>query len=1087
MKQKILLFMMLIGIVTFSANQSVFAQGVTTAKMNGRVVDASGAELPGATVIAIHVPTGSRYGNITDVSGNYRIPNMKVGGPYTVTISFVGFEAFTKEGVFLALGQTFALNATLSQTATELSEVVVTAGAGQIIDGNRNGTQTVIGQDQINNMPSASRSIRDFARLTPQAQITEGNDGFSISIAGQNNRFNAIYIDGAVNNDVFGLAGSGTNGGQTGVNPFAIDAIEQFQVSVAPFDVRISGFSGGAINAVTRSGSNEVEGSAYYYVRNQDLAGKTPKDLRVDGEREKLADFSAKTYGFRVGGPIVKDKAFFFVNYERQDDETPQPFNIANYTGDSDAAALTTLRDFVNTTYNYDIGEYANTTRTLVSDKITAKFDFNLGDNHKLSLKHSYVNAENLEARNSGNNNVGFLNGSELFLTKTNSSTIELNSSIGSSAANKLTVGYTSVRDDRSPQGSAFPSVFIADGKSNSSGDGEGITFGAEPFSTANLLDQDVFTLTNNFDVFKGDHTITFGIHNEYTKVKNLFQAFNYGQYEYLTTADFMANNSPRIFQRGYSLISDAVGDASDGSAEFNMYQLGLYVQDEYSVSNNLKVTAGLRVDLPFWAEADVNDDFNNRTIPLLEAAGKDLQGAEVGKKVETKAHISPRIGFNWNVQGENETQVRGGVGVFTSRVPLVWPGGTYNNNGVNNGFLFAFGPSFTFEDDVTNQPVGATPGTGANEGNIDLFAPDFKLPSVLKFNFAVDQKLPFWGLIASVDLLYNKNINAIYYQNLNIADPVGVLTGTGDNRPRYARGGGDRIDGSYGRIIHASNTSEGYSWNAAVTITKPTQKGFGGTLSYSYGDSQTTFEGTSSQNSSQWRNHQTVNGKNAAIPTTRSDFSQGHRIQMNVSYEKAWSDNLKTTFGVYYEGADGRPISYIYKEGSDIFNDDSRDNALMYVPINSNDIILQDGANGLTTAEQWTALDAFIEGNDYLRNRRGQYAERNGDRAPWVHTLDFKFIQEFSLDKNKLQLSLDIFNFTNFLNKDWGQQKFVRNTEVQLLETEGVADQGDGTFIPTFSYDPSAVEDGTAIIDDSGIQSSRWQMQLGIRYIFGN
>ncbi len=1069
----------LLGLAFTIIASFAFSQGVTTSRMNGKVVDDQGEGLPGATVIAVHQPTGTKYGNVTDALGTFRIPNMKTGGPYSITVTYVGFADYVKGGVYLSLGQTFKLDVAMASTATELDAVVVTTGG--IIDGNRNGAQTVVNQDNINNMPSASRSIRDFARLTPQAQISEGNDGFSISIAGQNNRYNAIYIDGAVSNDVFGLAGSGTNGGQTGVNPFSIDAIEQFQVSIAPFDVRISGFSGGAINAVTRSGSNEVEGSAYYYVRNQKLAGKTPEELRVGGKEEKLADFSAKTFGFRVGGPIKKDKSFFFINYERQDDEIPQPFDIGNYTGDSNASDLTGLASHVQSNYGYGIGDYANTTRTLASDKITAKFDFNLGDNHKLSLKHSYVNADNLEARASGATNIGFVSGSELFLTTTNSTTMELSSAFGDNKANNLKIGYTAVRDDRDPDGDPFPTVSINDGAGT-------IEFGSEPFSTANLLDQDVFTLTNNFDIYKGKHTLTFGMHHEYTKVKNLFQAFNYGFYEYSNLGDFLSDANPNVYQRGYSLISDKVGDEADGSAEFSMYQLGLYVQDEMAVNDDFTLTAGLRIDLPFWAESDVNDDFNDRTIPLLEAAGKDLEGAEVGKSVKTKPHISPRVGFNWNVNGEDKTQLRGGVGVFTSRVPLVWPGGTYNNNGVNNGFLFLgswFATTPTFEPDVNSQSVGTTPGSGAREGNIDLFAPNFKLPSVLKINMAVDQKLPLWGLIGTVDVMYNKNINAIYYQNMNIGDPVGVLTGTGDDRFRYSR---SSIDGTYGRIMHASNSKEGYSWNTAFTVTKPMENGFSGSISYSYGDSWTTFEGTSSQNSSQWRNHQTVNGKNGSIPTTRSDFSQGSRIVTSVSYQKSWSERVKSTFGLYYDGVNGRPISYVYEEGDDLLGDDSRDNALMYVPMNSSDINLVDGANGLTTAEQWSALNDLIAKNVYLSSRRGKYVERNGDRSPWINTLDFKFIQEFALENNRIQFSLDVFNFLNLINKDWGQQEFALGwNEVQLLETEDIVDNGDGTFTPSFSFDPSSFEDGINTVDDAGIQSSRWQMQIGIRYIFGN
>ncbi|MEP1096457.1 MAG: carboxypeptidase regulatory-like domain-containing protein [Cyclobacteriaceae bacterium] len=1079
---------LLLSIALVVCSVVLLAQGVTTASLNGRITDTNGGPLIGATVVALHVPSGTQFGNITDADGYYRLSNMRVGGPYRITISYVGFEDYVENGVSLTLGQTLRKSISLSETAQTLDEVVVTAG-GEIFDGNRTGAQTLINRDMIQKLPAASRSIADFVRTTPQAQLREGNDGFSISIAGQNNRYNAIYIDGAVSNDVFGLAGSGTNGGQTGVNPFSVDAIEEFQVSVAPFDVRVSGFSGGAINAITRSGTNDFEGSAYYFVRNQSLAGKTPEDLRVDGEKERLDDFSAKTIGFRVGGPVIKDKLFYFVNYENQNDETPQPFNIANYNGNSSAADLTGLANYVNNTYGYNIGGYDANTRTLKSDKLTAKLDWNVNENHKVSFKHSYVDGENLEARSSNNDAIGFINGSEFFNTTTNSSSLELKSIFGSKFSNNLILSLTTVRDDRDPQGDPFPTVFIADGLSNNAGDGEGISFGAEPFSTANLLDQDVFTITNNFEIYKGNHTITAGIHYEYSKAKNIFFAFNYGEYEYLTVADFMADAAPRIYQRGYSLVSPGAGDETSGAAIFDLAQFGFYVQDEFYASDNLKLTAGLRFDLPAWSSGPVNSSFNTTTISAMEAAGKDLQGASIGAPIETSVNVSPRFGFNWNVNGKNETQVRGGVGVFVSRVPLVWPGGAYNNNGITGGFLFAFGGPGDFNgfrSDINNQYVGAVPGTGQLGGNVDLFAKDFKLPKVLKFNLAVDQKLPWWGLVGSIDFLYNKNLQAIYYENLNVGNAVGTLTGS-DNRPVFSR---NAIDGDYGRVILGSNTDEGYSWNLTTSLSKPFANGFQGNVSYTYGDSKTIFEGTSSQNSSQWRNIQTVNGKNGRLPTTRSDFALGSRVVIGGSYTKDWNDNAKTTIGVFYDGVSGEPYSYIYNEGRDLIGDDSRDNALIYVPATSGDINLVDfvdgGGNTVTAAQQWTALDAYISADDYLSERRGEYAERNGDRAPWVSQMDLKLIQEFKLSKNSLQLSLDIFNFANFINPDWGQREFINNDEIALITVDGVTDNGNGTFTPAFTYDSSR-EDGFIRVDDGGIQSSRWQMQFGVRYTFGN
>jgi len=1065
-----------------------FGQGVTTSGLGGKITDDKSEPLTGANIVAVHTPSGTKYGAITDFDGYYRISNMRVGGPYTITITYVGFQDVLKEGVYLSLGGTERISVSMSESSTVLNEVVITATNNGVFDSDKTGASTNISKRDIATVPSASRSIADFVRLTPQVQISEGDDGFSISIAGQNNRYNAIYIDGAVNNDVFGLAGSGTNGGQTGVNPFSVDAIESFQVNVAPFDVKISGFAGGAISAITRSGTNEIDGSAYYFYRSQDLAGKTPVDIAGDNPREKLDEFTAQTYGVRIGGPIIKDKLFYFLNVERQDDETPQPFNIDNYIGDSSAADLENLRQFLISTYGYDPGTYDNNTRTLESNKFTAKLDWNINDNHKLSLRHSYVQAENLEARNSDNNDIGFINGSEFFKSTTNSTSLELNSRFGNKYSNNLIVTYTSVRDDRDPSGNPFPFIDISDGAG-----GSDITIGGERFSTANLLDQDVFTFTNNFEIYSGKHTITLGTHNEYATSKNLFFASNFGNYEYNSVSDFINGERPNIYQRGYSLVSPGAGDTSSGAAEFSLFQLGLYAQDEVQMSDNFKFRFGLRVDIPFWERGAVNEDFNTRSIPILEAAGKDLQGAEVGKPVNTQAYISPRLGFNWDVNGNKTTQIRGGLGIFTSRMPLVWPGGTYNNNGVTGGFTFQ-GAWFTdppfFNPDVNSQPVGAQPGTGEVGGNIDLFAPDFRLPQVLKMNIAIDQKLDFWGLIASADFIYNDNISAIYYENLNVPNPTDRLTGTGDRRPRYS--GGD-VDGTYNRIILASNTGAGSSYNASFTLRKPYENGFAGQISYSYGDADVIFEGTSSQNSSQWRNIQTVNGKNSTLNIATSDFSQGHRISANVSYELKWNDNLKTTIGLFYEGINGSPFSYIYgsPNGTRLLNDDSRDNALIYIPedqddINLVDILDRDGNVTMTAAEQWAALNNFIEGNDYLDDNRGTYVNRNGDRGPWSHIVDLKFLQDVSFNigskKQTFQISLDIFNFTNLLNKDWGVIKTVGSFDaVSLIDVVGF--EADGTT-PQMNFNPSVIN-RIEQIEDNGIQSSRWQAQLGIRYSF--
>jgi outer membrane receptor for ferrienterochelin and colicin len=1050
----------------------IFGQGVTTSSINGKIVNSNGESLFGANIVAIHSDSGSKYGASTDFDGFFRIPNMRAGGPYIVTISYVGYEDYIQSNVYLQLGQALSINYRMIESANKLEEVVITGTLNGIIDGNKTGAETYISKRQIENLPTVSRGIGDFLRTTPQAQV----NGSVISIAGQNNRYNAIYIDGAVNNDMFGLASSGTNGGQTGVNPISVDAIESFQVSVAPFDVRISGFAGGAISAVTRSGTNKFEGSAYSFLRNETLAGKTPVGL-ADGDRTILSDFSAKTFGVRAGGPILKDKLFYFVNYENQNDVTPRPFDFGNYLGNSSESDLQNLIQYLSTNFNYNPGTYLDAADKLESEKLITKFDWNMNDNNKLTLKYSYVKAEQVDAATSNTRGINFSGSSIYFPSTTNTIGIELNSVLSNNTSNNLKLAYTSVLDDRDPLGDPFPHVSIRDGQGT-------IGFGSEPYSTANILEQKIFTLTNNFEIFKGKHTYTLGVNIENSDVRNVFVRQNFGDYDWYSLDDFMSGTvAPFDYDRSYSLIGGN-GDDSEGAAEFKMFQVGAYIQDEIQLNDNFKLNLGLRFDAPIWSDGLRNESFNTTTIGLLEAEGKDLQGARTGEGVSTTIHISPRIGFNWNVNGESDIQIRGGLGVFTSRVPLVWPGAVYSNNGLTIAAADQFDLAETgqnFIADINNQPIGAEIGSGQLGGDINLFSKNFKLPQVFKMNLALDKKLNIWGLIASADLMYNKNINAVYYENLNLKEPTQFQTGTGDTRPFYNRF--DRIDNTYFGIYLGSNTSQGYSWNSSLTISKPLENGFSGSVSYSYGDSFSIFEGTSSQNSSQWRGQVSVNGKNSNLKASRSEFSQGHRFIANASYELKWNDKINTTIGLFYEGVEGRPFSYTYREGADVLNDDSRDNALIYVPINSTDIRLEEGAHGLTSAQQWEALDSYIENNDYLKSRRGKYAERNAERAPWSHVVDLKVLQNFIVkfgDKNHtFQASFDIFNFTNLLNKNWGVRKNVSSfNAVRLLETES-----NGTE-PVYSFDPNSVED-IFDIDDSGIQSSRWQMQIGLRYIF--
>jgi hypothetical protein len=1090
MKRRVLTHSLLGVLFSVLFCTTAFGQGATTAAISGTVYDENDQPLPGATVVAVHEPTGTQYGNTTNTEGRFRLANMQVGGPYTVAVTFIGYQANTKDNITLTLGQTLNLTFGLAEQTTQLEGVEVIGSQNDVFDGTRTGQQTVLDQQQINEIPTISRAIGDFARFNPLANISENTDGFEISLGGQNNRYNSIYIDGAINNDVFGLAGSGTNGGQTGVQPISIDAIEQFQVNVAPFDVRQSGFTGGAINAVTRSGSNDFEGSAYYLWRNEALAGNNP--IVDEGEEpEPLPDFTARTYGFRLGGPIVRDKLFFFVNVELQRDETPQPFDFSTYEGEATRAEIDQLVNKVQQDYGYDVGTFNNNTAFLDSDKILAKLDWNINQNHKLTLRHSYLDAANLEARSSSTRNINFLNGSEYFISNTNSTALEVRSNFGNNFSNKLIIGATIVRDDRDPFGASFPTVQIRDGN-----DGN-IEFGAERFSTANLLNQDVITLTNDFEWYKGNHTITIGTHNEYFNAGNLFIRNNYGRYRVDSLSQFLVEGNPVVgrFERSYSQVDNLVGDESAAIADFRSFQFGLYVQDEYQVTSNLRLTGGLRIDVPFFLDDQpVNQDFVNNTAPLIEQVGYDLRGATTGSFIDPQLLFSPRFGFNWDVKGDQATQLRGGLGVFTSRLPLVWPGGAYNNYGFNIGEYFD--RNVTFNPDVNSQPPGEiNTNNPTPSGQIDLFAEDFRLPQVFKASLAVDQKLP-GGLIGTIEGLFTSNINNVFYQNLNLRPAVSNLAGTPDNRPIFdGDDPRDLIDSTYTGVYLARNTQKGYAYNLVVQLSKPFTNGFSADVSYTYGDAFSVLDGTSSQNNSQWRGYQNVEGRNVEGDPQRSAFSLGHRVLAQAAYQVSYFGGLmSSSLSLIYNGQSGRPFSYVYGADNQNFVNDGgfSDSELIYVPTSRDEIVLvdrtdRDGNVTATPEQQWAALNNFIEGDPYLSNNRSEYAERNVARTPWEGAIDLRFLQNFNLGQNTLQLSVDIFNFSNLLNNEWGRKYFVGNSNYSLIDFQGFQD---GTTIPTYTVDDNIL-DGEEPWDDNidveGFRSSIWQMQLGLRYIFGN
>jgi len=1072
------LLMLFAGVVFLAG--TAFGQGNTTAGINGKITSNTGESLPGATVVIVETASSTMYGTVSDLDGYYRIPNMNVGGPYKLTISFVGYENYDQDNIFLALGQTLRINIELSESAYQLVGAEIIGQREDIFDGNRTGAETVVGTREIGDMPNVGRQMSDMVRLTPQAIVDYNN---AISIAGQNNRYNAISIDGAVNNDVFGLAASGTNGGQTGGTPISMDAIDQFQVSIAPYDIRQSGFSGASINAVTRRGANNFEGSAYWIFRNQGLAGKTPYAVYEgddDFEPKKLDDFTSSIYGLRIGGPIIKDKVFFFLSAEFQRDQTPQPFEFENYDGDSDQAQIDAFADFLRSEYGYDPGGYLDNTRELNSNKLLARLDFNISKEHKLMLRHHYTKLESIGPRRSSNRSINFSNNGVYFPSTTNSFAAELKSN-WDKYSNNLILSITTVRDSRDPMGDNFPSMRIYDGSGT-------LWVGSEPYSTANQLDQDIFTITDNFNIYKGTHTITVGANIEFSHTYNLFMRKNFGEYRYSSVDDFMNNTTVPAYQyeRGYSLVDDVTGDGSKAAADFNTMIFGFYGQDEWQASDDFKLTFGLRFDIPMFLTEPTAVDGWDTTAAKLEAAGYDLQGAKSGQMPKPQFMISPRIGFNWDINGNEKTQLRGGAGLFTSRAPLVWPGGSYTNNGLTVGGVYhrsSWGTPIWFRSDWNDQYTAEDFGAAdaIPSGQMDLFAEDWKFPQVLRTSLAIDQKLPWWGLIGTVEVLFTKTLNNVLYYNVNQQPSDGKLSGA-DNRPHYP---GRSIESAYTRIMLGTNTNEGSAYNITAQLQKQFSKGFLGSLSYTYGKATAMNDGTSSQNSSQWRYMENVNGLNH-LDLSTSDFSPGSRVVAYLSYKVEYGDNFASTFGFYYEGVSGRPYSYVYNDYGDLNGEGENAGNLIYVPANSGEILFEGTAE--EQAAQWNALDNFITNDEYLKDRRGNYAERNGRRVPFQHMADFKFIQDFYInaggDRHTLQLTFDIFNLANLISNKAGTIYFVTNDAYRMIDFEGYAEDDRGQWSPVFSYE--APEGEIWNVDDAGVRSSRWQGQIGIRYIFG-
>lgn len=1056
MKKTLLFRFVVILLVSVGIIGAANAQ-TTTSTLIGLVKDGS-VGLPGASVRAVHTPTGTSYGVMTNSEGRYTIPNMRSGGPYTVEISYVGYQPERFENITLKLGESFVLNVTMNDNNQNLEEVVIVSRRDATFNSKRTGASTNISKEQLQNLPSLSRSLQDFTRLTPQAN---GN-----SFGGASNKFNNISIDGAVNNDVFGLTSTGAPGGQAATQPISLDAIQEIQVAVAPFDVTSGNSTGATVNAVTRSGTNTVEGSAYFFGRNQNTIGKS-----VDGLNTKAADFYNTTTGLRLGAPIIKNKLFFFVNAELGRIKTPTTF-AAGEPG----AVLTTeeaqaLANDVQTRYGYDVGSYGRFDQQTNSDKLFARIDWNINDKNQLTIRHNYINAFDDKITRS-NSAFAFSNNGYRFKDVQNNSVLELRSSINQNLSNNLILGYSRIRDSRAFNGALFPQVRINNIGGSSS---KYVVFGSDASSTANELDQDIFELTDNFKVLAGKHTFTIGTHNEFFKFRNLFMNNFAGSYNFNNLEDFLSGANPNTAVSTYSIVPGNTQPA----AAFNAAQLGFYFQDEIEAFPGFRLVAGLRADVPLF--------FDNPPANPLVASTYPNQRTD--QTPSGQILVSPRLSFNWDLTGDRSIQLRGGGALLTSRAPFVWLSNAFTNNGMLTAQVNATNGTGTFIPDPANQQAAG--GVVGTTYEVNLTDKKLRLPQVFKTNLAFDFKLP-GGVAATVEGIYSKTVNNILYSNLNLQPANGTInpaiTNGADNRPLYAYPtAAGKVSTNFTNTLLLENTNQGETYSLTAQLTKAFDFGLYVSGAYTYGKSTDVNSGGSSTALSNFQFNQIVNNPNRP-ELAYSNFDLRHRIVGSLNYVARYGKNKAsaTTFSLFYSGNSGSPFTYLYF--GDLNQDGMNQNDLLFVPRTINDIRLVNltsgsGANQTivaTPAQQWEALNAFIESDEYLRSRRGQYAERNGARMPWEHQFDLRIMQDlgtmFKGTKNALQLSLDVINVGNLLNKSWGRQYFVNNNASTLINYNYNAATGGGyTF--------------RAPADNKAYQvsqfDSRWQAQIGIRYLF--
>lgn len=1086
---------LLILVVLLNCYALVSFGQATGSSVSGRVWDEQKEPLAGTTVIAVHEPSGTQYGTVTNLSGTYNLQGMRTGGPYRIEFSYVGYRRAVFTGIYLKLAETYTCDAKLKESA-ELDEVVVVGTASKFA-GEKTGASTHITSKDIFRFPNIDRKMNSLRKLSP---YSSGN-GFG----GRDQRMNNYTIDGANFNFSMGLDGAVLPGGG---NPISIDALEEIQVSIAPYDVRQSNFIGGAVNAVTKSGTNIFRGSGYMYTKNEYLRGNKVDGYDL-GDREEER---RNVYGFTLGGPIIKNKLFFFVNGEYENN--PHPIHKWKLSTDgvedtqnkisrvTDADMRRFSQDLKNM-YGYDTGSWTDFGGRTDVYRAMARVDWNISDRHRLMLRYNYTGQEkdnnllgaalNITGGPVSRYSMSFRNSTWKQLDNVSSLTAELNSRFSNNINNQFLASFTFNDGNKRECNGDFPTVDIM--KPDEGGTNRAfMNAGYEQHAWRNGIQEKVWSITDNLSVHLGNHNLMFGASFESQNVSNCYMRYGAGYYRYKSYDDFVNKAAPIAFALCYSLTGD-----DEALASVHYDQFSLYAQDEYNVNDRLKLFYGIRMDLPFY----VNERYENPSIASYEFNGTKLSTAQWPKATPL---FSPRIGFNYDLSGNKTLKLRGGTGIFTGRFPLIFLSKMQEGSGMlkttvsttkaGDELLAALAGGIRTPQEILSEIAPQFPDRFPTEpgavNEITTIDHKFKTPQVWKTSLALDYHLPLpFRSDLTLEATYIKDINAILQQNKNVIaldDPkMSQLSGP-DNRYLYPGNEGKRIYENITNAMLMTNTGKGYSYNLNATLNMEPVKNLNVMAAYTYTRSRTLSNNASNQIENAWQQEPSVQGGNYLTMHNASYYTSPHRLIASASYTVEYARNFATGISLFYTGE--RNGSYSYLIDGDLNNDGYKYD-LMYIPasrdeLNFQDLKVKEGVT-FTAQEQRDAFWAFVEQDPYLSKRKGKYAETNGAFHPWYHRFDLRVVQDFKLKAGKttntLQLSVDILNIGNLLNSAWGVAKVA--TTKKLLQYKGLNDNREPEYTMT-----TLTEDGATLLPYRSFTPNRavdncWQLQFGIRYIF--